>query len=417
MSGEAFEKQAIEAVLKDNTVFYTMGLEERDFDDPRHKAVFKTIVAMLARSLEVNERTLLDFNGQLVGSQLTTYDPVTSANAEYYANALKSRTRKRELVALAKDLVKQAERNRDSREVIDWATTELLRVAEHRDVQFHTASDYLLPVFEELETAHKSGGDLGGIRTGYYDFDDMGGGFNPGELIIIAARTSIGKTTLALNMAEHMARDQHSIAFFSCEMTAKEIVQRMLSGMGNVPHQRVRSATFTPSDFAGLTDAAGVISEMQFWIDDTPSIKWADLRNKARVLRTRGIECVFVDYLTLVRYGEPRTPRYERIGMLTQEMKALARELEVPVVVLSQLNRGAEHQGGKNEKPNLSQLRQSGEIEENADIVMLLDRDREDESKPADLHVAKYRGGPTGHVQLRFEPDRTRFCNMTRRDA
>ena len=417
MSAADYEKQVVEAILKDNTVYYLLGIQARDFENQQHRAVFKTIERMLEKNLEVSERTLLEFNSELSGSKMFTYDPTTSANAEYYANGLKARTRKRELVALAKDLVKQAEQSRDTREVIDWATTELLRVAEHRAVQFRKVGDCLLSVLEKMERAYHSKERDFGLKTGFHDFDRLGGGFNPGELVIIAARTSIGKTTLALNMAENMARAGHSLVFFSCEMTDEEVGHRLLSGIGNVPHQKVRAKLLNPRDFSGITDAAGIISEMEFWIDDTPSIKWADLRNKARVLRTRGIECVFVDYLTLVRYGDPRTPRHERVGMLTQELKALARELEVPVVVLSQLNRGAEHQGGKSEKPNLSQLRQSGEIEENADIVMLLDRDREDEEKPADLHVAKYRGGPTGHVQLRFEPDRTRFCNMTRRQS
>lgn len=409
--GASFEQSAIEAILKDNSVYYTMGLELRDFRDSKHRAVFKVLAKMIGEGVEATEISVCDYAPEISASQMSQYHPVASANAEYYADGLKARTRKRELVSLATDLGKRAAEERDTRAVIDFGTTELLRIAEHRDVSFHRVGEYLLPVLEQLEAAYHNKGTNNGIRTGYYDFDELAGGLQPGQLVIIAARTSIGKTTLALNMAEHMTRAGKSVAFFSCEMSHGEMVQRLLSAVGGVDHARIAKSLLTAPDFARMTDASAIINELELWLDDTPAIHWTDLRNRARVLKMRGVDCVFIDYLTLIRYGEVRAPRHERIGLLTQEIKALARELEVPMVVMSQLNRNAEHSDGKERKPSLADLRQSGEIEENADIVMLLDRDRDDPDKDADLHIAKYRGGPTRHVALSFDAERVRFLN------
>jgi len=208
-----------------------------------------------------------------------------------------------------------------------------------------------------------------------------------------------------LNMAANMANRKIGLAFFSAEMSETQIMMRMIASGAKLNHQKVRTALLVDADFAAMSSASSNIFEWDMWIDDTPNIKFAELRNKCRLLKTRGVKIVFIDYLTLVQHGDIRTPRYERVGELVREMKAMARELSIPVIVLSQLNRQAEGQ-----EPSLAELRQSGEVEEHADMIMLMHRKRDTpEDNETTLYVAKHRNGPTGKVMLYFEGDYTRF--------
>jgi replicative DNA helicase len=417
MKGENFEKSVVEAILHTNSVYYELGLSKREFHEPTHRLVYTTIGEMLSKGLEVNIRTLFDYKPEISYEKLSRYDPTQSANAGYYARGLRARTQKNDLIALAKDLLEKAKTTRDVQDVIDFAHEELIQVGEDREASFQNAGDLVLPALEKLEQAYRNNG-IEGLKTGYYEFDELAGGLKPGELVVIAARTSIGKTTLAVNMAYNMAKAGKKVAFFSCEMTSDEIMFRLFSSVSGVSHSRMAKGLMTKKDLMDLAAVGDTFREEadRIWIDDTPSIKWADLRNRARAMRVRGIDAVFIDYLTMIRFGHERTPRPERIGMLTQELKALARELKVPVIVMSQLNRESERREGSNteRKPSLGDLRQSGEIEENADVILLLDRDRYNLDTPTDVTVAKYRGGPTGHFELIFEPDCVRFVNAVK---
>lgn len=406
MSSE-YEQRAIEAILKDNGAAYLMGLEPRDFHDPFYRDVYRAMTDMLAQGLEVDIVTLQAFNNKLSPGRLAEFDPVGAANAEFFANGLKARTMRRETEVLLKEGLQRLQTKTDTLDVIDYLTAKLLKASEHRDVNLEKVGDMLFRTMERLERIQENGGENLGIPSGYSDLDKIVGGFRPGELVILAARTSIGKTTLALNIAERMALNNRGVAFFSCEMSEDEIMDRMLSSTGKVEHARLRKGDFTKTFFGSLHTAAEKIYPMNLWIDTTPNIKFFDLRNKARLLRNRGIEIVFIDYLTLIRYGDHRTPRWERVGELSRELKALARELSIPVFVLSQLNRQAEGQ-----KPTLAELRQSGELEENADIIMLMHRERNAEGPGAGnttLQIAKHRGGPTGTVDLHLIDTQTRF--------
>ena len=401
------EQRAIEAILKDNGAAFVMGLESRDFNDPFFRSVYTTVSEMLAQGLDVDIVTMQAFNPALSAGRLSDLDPVTAANAEFFAGKLKAKTRRRETEVLLKEGLQRIKTESDALEVIDYVTAELLRISEHRDVNLQKAGEMLLRTMERLEKINTDGGNTLGIMSGYSDLDDMTGGFRPGELIILAARTSIGKTTLALNMAERIAMKNRGVAFFSAEMSEAEIMDRLIASAGNLEHARLRHGNFTASTFAGIHAAADKIYGTNFWIDTTPNIKFFDLRNKSRLLRNRGVEIIFIDYLTLIRHGDHKTPRWERVGELSMELKGLARELEVPVFVLSQLNRQAEGQ-----KPTLAELRQSGEIEENADMIMLMNRDRD--SGETTLEVAKHRGGPTGIVNLFLVQEQTRFEQRAR---
>ena len=384
-----------------------MGLEDRDFDEPFYRDVYRSMAEMLAKGLEVDIVSLQAFNDKLSPGRLANFDPVTAANAEFFAGELKAKTRRRETEVLLKEGMQRVKTERDALEVIDYLIAEFLKVSEHRDVNLQKAGDMLVGTMERLDKVVANGGEMQGMLSGFPDLDKLTGGFRPGQLIILAARTSIGKTTLALNIAERIAMNRRGVAFFSAEMAEDEIMHRLLASVGHVGHSLIKQGRLTPAEGAKIHDAAAKIYEANLWIDVTPNIKFFDLRNKARLLRNRGVDIVFVDYLTLIQYGDYRTPRWERVGELSRELKGLARELEVPVFVLSQLNRAAE-----GNKPTLAELRQSGEVEENADVIMLMNRDRHAEGPDkgaTTLEVAKNRGGPTGLVDLYLVEEQTRF--------
>jgi replicative DNA helicase len=252
--------------------------------------------------------------------------------------------------------------------------------------------------------------------------DRLTSGFQPSELVIVAARPSMGKTALCLNIATHAAVENFGVAIFSLEMSRDQLVQRLITAEGRVDSQRVRQGSLRDSDFTNLARAAGVLQSCPIWIDDTPSITLLEMRSKARRLKAENdIKMVVVDYLQLMRSPEYAENRVQEISDISRSLKALARELEVPVVALSQLSRASEQRGGER-KPILSDLRDSGAIEQDADLVLFIHRpeyyDREDEAKKglAEIMLAKNRNGPTGDVHLRFNREYTRFDSFSQRD-
>jgi len=387
------EKQVIESVLKKNEVFYSLGLSKAHFQTTQHRQVYAVIADMLDRRLEVNIATLNAEAPSLSPSRLAEYDPVTAANVGYYANQLKERKRKRDLNAVLKDLLHQSESGGDTSSIIDDGTAQMLGVNTNAVNRLVKVKTLVHPMLERLESQGKHG-EQEGIVTEYYELDEMLGGLRAGELMILAARPSIGKTTFAINIAANMARAGKSVGFFSLEMTEADIMLRLVASEGRIGHQVLRSALFTPADFLSISIASERIYEWDLWLDDTPRIMFSDLRNKARMLKTYGVEILFVDYLTLIKYGDSRVPRPERVGELSAELKALAAELEIPIVALSQVNRE-----GEGQKPTLAHLRQSGEIEENADIVVFLHRANR-EIEDTEVIVAKHRNGPAGTCNL-----------------
>lgn len=402
--GEATERQVIEAVLRDNRCYYGLGLGKRHFEDARHRRVWEAIESMAGRGLAVTLSTLA---GELadMASHIAGYHPVTAANVEYNAGQLRERSRKAELVALLKDALARSE-TMDSSAIIDYATTELLRVNNEMRDGLRRVSEFTVATLDRMEAARKRGGKLPGVGSGFRRFDTQTGGFRAAELCILAARTSIGKTAFALNIAESMSRE-HEVAFFSCEMSRAEIMDRLVSSVSGITHQRIRRGQLdTGADFTRVSDALSRIHDSKLWICDTPNIRLEDMRNQARMFRAMGGEVVIIDYLTLVKYGtDTRMMRAEREGAKSAELKAMARELEVPVIALSQLNRE-----GEGQRPSLAQLRQSGEIEENADMILLLHRERG--GSETDCIIAKHRNGPEGVVHMHFNAEMLRFAEV-----
>ena len=367
--------------------------------------MFLQISKLIEQGLDVSVVTLFDVEG-INGSLLASYEPFTAANAEFYADEIKEATKLRQLGRVSmmiRDLVKD---KNTSDEIITEVDQALFSISERKSNDVKLVKEYVMTAMEELEEAYHNKTALNGIPTGY-DIDSKLNGLENGELVVIAARTSIGKTALALNMAEKMALDDYVVGFFSCEMAASYMVKRLLASMGKVNHQAMRTALLTHADFSKLGDAAGKIYDTRFYLDDTPNIHYEELHAKARMMKRRGVQIVFVDYLTLVQYGEQKAPAHERVGELTVKLKSMARELEIPVVVLSQLNRQAEGR-----EPSLAELRQSGAIEEHADTIMFLHRERD--SCDTKLTIAKHRNGPTGSTELYFNEKYTRFENKVK---
>jgi replicative DNA helicase len=280
----------------------------------------------------------------------------------------------------------------------------------------------LWPTMERIETLQRSGKAITGVPSGFVDLDGLTSGFQHAELVVVAARPSMGKTAFCLNIAANAAAEGNGVAIFSLEMSKESLVQRMLTATARVDSHRVRQGTLRDSDFTQLARAAGLLQTYQVWIDDTPSITLLEMRSKARRLKIdNDLKLIIVDYLQLMRSPEYSENRVQEISDISRSLKALARELEVPVIALSQLSRASEQRGGER-RPILSDLRDSGAIEQDADLVIFIHRpeyyDREDESKRglADVMLAKNRNGPTGDVQLKFTREYTRFDSFSSRD-
>jgi replicative DNA helicase len=279
---------------------------------------------------------------------------------------------------------------------------------------------------ERIETLQRSGKAITGVPSGFTDLDEMTSGFQPSELIIVAARPSMGKTAFCLNVATQAAVDGFGVAVFSLEMSKEALVQRMLCAEARVDSQAVRRGTLRDPDFTRLARAAGILQSCPVWIDDTPSLSLLEMRSKARRLKVENdVRLVVVDYLQLMRSPEYSENRVQEVSDISRSLKGLARELDIPVIALSQLSRASEQRGGER-RPILSDLRDSGAIEQDADVVLFIHRpemyqkeDSEGNSLEgmAEVIVGKHRNGPTGLVNLYFHKQFTRFDNRTEREA
>ncbi|MGH7677409.1 MAG: replicative DNA helicase, partial [Gemmatimonadaceae bacterium] len=282
---------------------------------------------------------------------------------------------------------------------------------------------------ERIEALQRGGKTITGVASGFTDLDDLTSGFQPSDLIIVAARPSMGKTAFCLNVAQHAAIDeQKRIAFFSLEMSKESLVQRMLTSEARVDSQRLRRGLLRDDEFPMLARAAGILSAAPIWIDDSPGITLLEMRSKARRLKAdSGIGMIVVDYLQLMQGSSSAENRQQEVSQISRGLKALAKELNIPVVALSQLSRAPEQRGGEHRKPQLSDLRESGAIEQDADLIMFLfrqemydgpkDSDGNSIEGKAELIVGKQRNGPTGTVNLHFHKQYTRFANWSPRQA
>jgi replicative DNA helicase len=349
----------------------------------------------------------------------------SAANVEYYARIVRDKALLRELIVAGTEMAREAYDTHDEAvEVIDRSEARIFQIAQQQiGDEAVTLKSLLQHTFETLEK--NEGQLLTGVASGYHQLDELTSGFQKGEVIIIAARPSMGKTSILLNMAEYMAvTDGHPVAIFSLEMSKEQLTQRFLAAHSRFDLKRMRRGTISPEDWTALQAAAGDLLQAPVFIDDSPMLTALQLRAKARRLKAaQNIECVFLDYLQLMTYSGRADSRQEQITEISRGIKAMARELNVPVICAAQLNRGPADR--ETHRPRISDLRESGSIEQDADVVMLLHNEdyyhqNEENYTPTgitELIVGKQRNGPIGGVRLTFLKEFTRFEPFASPDA
>jgi replicative DNA helicase len=345
----------------------------------------------------------------------------TSAYIEHYANIVKAHYSKRKLIDLSSRMVEKAfSETGDAKMLLDEAESEIFALSQenvHRD--FIELKSILSDSFERLEEFVKNGGKMRGVPTGFRDLDTKLAGMQASNLLILAARPGVGKTTFALNMALHIAtKEQMPVGFFSLEMSKEELVDRLLVGQADIDAWRLKTGKLSDDDYKRLTEAMGDLSEAPIYIDDTPGISILEMRTKARKLKAeKNLQLLIVDYLQLADAGRRFDSRVQEVSFVSQGLKNLARELRIPVLSLSQLSRAVEQRGGA-KKPQLSDLRESGAIEQDADVVMFIYQEDDSEDliesnqRMMKLSIAKHRNGPVGDIDLMFRGDRVKFFNV-----
>jgi replicative DNA helicase len=432
------ERALLGALMLDAEQFVEVGdvVDREDFFDPRHAAVFAGIKALVDRGQPVDFVTLgeaLRAEGRLdeIGGVAFLVDLASSATsaalAAHHARLVQRCALLRAVVRQADEMTRQAcATSPDSEaveELLDDCEERVLRLAERKETHAMTAlSQVIVEAFKRLEQ-HRGGPT--GVVSGYYELDRMLSGFNPGDMIVLAARPGMGKTALALNVIERavLARQEAlgrpaTVLFFSLEMGQLEIAKRMLCSRARTQFHRLTEARLANDERFALEQAAGELGKAPVYIDDTPGIHVHALKSRARRLKRKvGLDLVVIDYLQLVSHPGAESRQVE-ISYISRAIKSLARELRIPVIALAQLNRGLETRPGGDRKPRLADLRESGSIEQDADVVMLLHRPEvyEDDPGPelrglAELYVAKHRNGATGLAKLQFFREFMRFEN------
>ena len=439
LRGAPWSQEAEQAVLgamildQDACLRAAELLDYAMFYKEAHRRLFRAMTALTEQRAVIDHVTLrdelirrseLDSVGGMEYIAEVVDSVASAANLEHHTKIVKDKSILRRLIeASTKTITEAYDAKLPSGELVDQAEARIFRISQERRADgFTRIKEMLWPAMERIETLQKSGKTVTGVPSGFSDLDEMTSGFQPSELVIVAARPSMGKTAFCLNIGTHAADQGHSVAIFSLEMSKDSLVQRMLCAEARVDSQLVRRGLLRDRDFTNLARAAGILQQCKVWIDDTPALTLLEMRSKARRLKTESeLGMVIVDYLQLMRSPEYAENRVQEVSDISRSLKALARELEIPVVALSQLSRASEQRGG-DRRPQLSDLRDSGAIEQDADLVIFIHRpeyyDREDESKRgiAEVMLSKNRNGPTGDVTLRFTREYTRFDNYSSRE-
>ncbi len=405
-------------------------LDQDSFYDPAHRKIFEAVLKLYNERKNVDLITLSDelkSQGALeeVGgvSYLTVLiDFVPSAaNVEYYARIVKEKNIQRQLIQNATQIIAESYKpGADIDELVDGAERLIFQIATARLRQKAThIKELIKETIETIDNLYQRKEYVTGISTGFIEFDKMTSGLQKSDLIIVAGRPSMGKSSWAMSVAEHAAVDKKiGVALFSLEMSKEQLVQRMLCSHGRVDAHKVRSGFLLPSDWPKLTAAAGKLSTAPIFIDDAPAISVLELRTKARRLKSNhDIQLIIVDYLQLMRGTYRADSRQQEISDISRSLKALARELSVPIMAISQLSRAVESR--QDHRPQLSDLRESGAIEQDADLVVLLMREEyyfptEENKGIAELIIAKQRNGPVGTIKTTFIKEYMKFENLAR---
>lgn len=428
------EDAVIGGVLLDNEAINVAleRLRPDDFYRATNREIFAAMSVLTDRrepidivtlSQELRARGTLEQCGGIEHlSRLASIVP-SAANVPFYAKVVREMSIRRKVIHEASEIIQQAfDAEGDVGEFVDATEQRILAVSEHKTTpSFYPVSEVVQDSIKLIEQLYDRKEPITGVATGFEHLNHLTAGFQPSDLIVLAARPSMGKTALALCMAQHVGIHQKKgVAVFSLEMSKEQLVLRMLCSEARVDSSKVRTGNLGERDFPLLVDAASKIAEATIYIDDTPGVTVSEVRAKSRRLhREHPLALIVVDYLQLMRSPSYSNSREQEIADISRNLKALAKELKVPVVALSQLNRSLESRNDK--RPMMSDLRESGAIEQDADLIMFIYRDEvynpeSPERGTAELIIAKQRTGPTGMVKLVFLPEYTRFESMTRRE-
>lgn len=424
------ERSVLGAILIDNEAFHQAAelIDSKDFFRHAHRRIFDKMVDLSERSQAIDFVTLKDELGR-EGSLDEIGGPAyiaalvdgvpRSSNVDHYARIVKAKSTLRSLIHSANKISASAyEAERNPEDLLDEAERTIFEIAEDRIGEgFVSLGTLVRDSFDKIEKLHEHKGAITGVPTGFADLDVLTSGLQPGDLIIVAARPSMGKTSLVLNMAANVGvRTDKTVGFFSLEMAKDQLFMRLLSAEARVDAQRFRSGFLTESDYDRIAESLGRLADAKIFIDDTPSIGALEMRAKSRrLMAEHKLDLLIVDYIQLMQGRGRFENRTQELGAISRSLKILAKELNVPVVVLSQLSRAPEARSDG--RPQLSDLRESGALEQDADVVVLIYR--EDLYKPTDdnegvaqLIVAKQRNGPTDTVRVAFLKEFTRFEDL-----
>jgi len=427
------EMAVLGAVLIDNAAYsvITESLTEEAFYKQAHQRIFQAMEHLSQKSEAIDVLTLSE-ELKRMGAYQTIGGPAyltqimdnvhTAANAEYYARVVLDKYLLRKLISISGVISNRAlHGSEDASEVLDEAERLIFEVSE-RGIRkgFEPIGRIIKEKFGNLERLSERGG-VSGLPSPFDELDAYTSGFQKSELVIIAGRPSMGKTSFALNVAQHLAiKEKIPIGVFSLEMSAEQLVMRLLCSEARVDSHRLRMGHIKHSEFAELAIVAGYLSEAPLYIDDSAGVSMMELRAKARRLKAEvNVGCVLIDYLQLITVREPTENRQQQISVISRNLKNLAKELDIPVICLSQLSRAVESRGG-DRRPMLSDLRESGAIEQDADTVLMLFRpefyegEESEHAGMAEVIIAKQRNGPTGTVKLAFVKEYTRFERLVR---
>ncbi len=415
------EQSVLGALLLDKDAIVKVAeiLLPSHFYREAHSEIYRAILVLYEKRLPADLVTVTDElkkadKYELVGgagylSSLVNLVP-TAAHIEHYAALVKDRATKRALISAAGRISEAAfEEDTEVKDLLDSAETVLFGISQnHLKQNFIPIKDALAESFDRLDELHKKGSGLRGIPTGFAELDKKLSGLQDSTLTIIAARPSMGKTTLAMNMIQHVGvKEKMPVGIFSLEMGKEQLVDLMLASQADVDAWRITTGSLQEEDFEKISEAMGELAEAPIYVDDTPGISIMEMRTKARRLQMEsGLKLLFVDYLQLI-HGRNLENRVQEVSEISQALKNIARELKIPVVAISQLSRAVESR--QTRVPQLADLRESGAIEQDADVVLFLYREDVEDLENVKLTIAKHRNGPLGEIDLKFKGERRRF--------
>ena len=423
LGGAFLDKEAWDKVVE--------RVREEDFYRKDHRIIFRAISALsedgqpydivtVAEWLENHQ--LLDEAGGMRNLAALAENTPSASNISAYADIVRKRSILRQLISATTDINDTVfnPQGRSSEQILEFAEQTVFEIAENENrgrKSYQEIKEFLKEALNRVDELFHKDSPITGIATGYEDLDLKTAGFQRSDLIIVAGRPSMGKTAFAVNIAENAAiKGQHSVAIFSMEMPGEQLAMRMMSSLGRIDQHKVRTGKLDDDDWPRLTSAVGMLQETRMFIDDTPALTPAELRARCRrISREHGLDLVVVDYLQLMQVAGTNENRATEISEISRSLKAMAKELKVPVIALSQLNRSLESRTDR--RPVMSDLRESGAIEQDADVILFIYRDEvyDEESNDkgiAEIIIGKQRNGPIGKVKLAFRGQYTRFENL-----